>query len=104
MNRFWREQPALLWAICLLIGTSTALFWTFPWNWAFPLLWALYLISLRSWAPIALLIGGVLYSTWLYSPASVTGKSTEAIGYFSIASLEPYQSAKNPVHGPLSRR
>ena len=84
---FWIEQPALLLGLSVLIGTSSTLFWDFPWNWAFPLLWIVYLAQCRSWAPIALVIGGAVYSWCLY-PSVPTGNG----GYFSIASLQPHQS------------
>ncbi len=84
---FWMEQPALLFALSLLIGTSSALFWPFPCKFLFPSFWILYLLSLRSYPPLLLLIGGFCYATLLYSAAA--GGTT---GYFSIASLQPHQS------------
>lgn len=83
--QFWKEHPALLLALCLLIGTSSFLFWESPWNWLWPVLWIVYLIYLRSWASIALCIGGILYSWCLYS-----GSPSGEKGYFSIASVQPH--------------
>ncbi len=96
-RRFWIEQPALLLAISLLIGTSSYLFWEAPWKWIFPFLWCLYLIFLRSWAPIFLLLGGSLYSWCLYSSPPASTESA----YFSISSLKPHQT---PFHKGLIYR
>ena len=84
---FWKEQPALLLGLSLLVGTSSALFWAWPWNGIFPILWSAYLIGLRRFPAIALLIGGALYGAALYS-----GPLEREVGYFSIGSLEPYRS------------
>ena len=84
---FWIEQPALLFALSVLVGTSSALFWDFPWNWVFPILWCTYLIALRYWPQIILILASAIYAATLYS-----GAPTGDIGYFSIASLQPHQS------------
>lgn len=84
---FWDKHPALLLATCVLIGTSSPLFWDFPWNWAFPFLWAVYLACIRSWAAITLLAISALYSGVLY-----TAPASGEIGYYSITSLQPHQS------------
>jgi len=86
-KEFWDQQPALLFGISLLIGTSSFLFWPTPWNWVWPLLWAIYLTWLRLWAPILLIAGGIIYSWCLYGSAPAGN-----VGYFSIGSLQPHQS------------
>lgn len=91
--QFWKEQPALLLAISLLIGTSSFLFWESPWNWIFPSLWALYLACFRFWAEMLLILGGALYSWALYS-----GVPSGQIGYFSIISMQPQQSPFQKGH------
>lgn len=83
--KLWEEQPGLLAALSLLIGTSSFLFWGSPWNWIWPLLWIAYLIVLRSWASIALVLGGIVYSGWLY-----VGSPSGDCAYFSITSLQPH--------------
>jgi competence protein ComEC len=84
-TQFWKEHPALLVALCLLIGTGSFLFWEGPWNYLWPALWAIYLISLRSWTSIILVIAAILYSWCLYSGSPGGDKA-----YFSIASLQPH--------------
>lgn len=86
-RKFWSENPALLLAICILIGSSSYLFWPSPLNLLFPALWALYLIAVGSWPLIILLVASIFYCTFLY-PKVPTGTT----GYFSITSLQPYQS------------
>jgi len=86
---FWKEHPAFLTGLNLLIGTSSFLFFEFPWNWIFPLLWSFYLISLRSWSSILLLAGSFLYAFFLFYQSPV---STETKAYFSISSLQPHQT------------
>lgn len=85
--KFWEKYPALLFGLSLLVGTSSFLFWAFPWNWIWPFLWSSYLISLRKWAPLLLVISGLFYSWCLYgqTPRGETG-------YFSIHSLQPHES------------
>ncbi|HSX10475.1 MAG TPA: ComEC/Rec2 family competence protein, partial [Chlamydiales bacterium] len=84
-TQFWIEQPALLVALSLLIGTSSFLFWPFPYNYLWPLLWATYLFFLRSWTSIVLLLAAILYSFCLYS-----GTPSGSQAYFSIASMHPH--------------
>lgn len=84
---FWIEQPALLLGLTVLIGTSSSLFWTFPWNGIFPILWSTYLIALRYWPHILLIFASAIYATTLHS-----GTPKGELGYFSIASLQPHQS------------
>lgn len=82
---FWTKHPAFLLSLSLLIGTSSALFWESPWNWLWPVLWMIYLAILRAWAPIPLVIGGILYGLCLYSGTPSGDKA-----YFSIASMQPH--------------
>jgi competence protein ComEC len=82
---FWEEQPALLLGLCLTIGTSSYLFWSFPWNWIFPILCFFYLLYLRLIPPILILGGGLLYGYLLY-PSTPSGKT----GYFSIAEKKSF--------------
>ncbi len=91
-SQFWEENPALLFGLSLLIGSSSALFWEFPWNWLFPLLWALYLLYLKKGPALALLIGGILYGSAIQPPPLPIGETT---AYFSVSSLQPYAS---PFH------
>lgn len=86
-RRFWSENPALLLAISALIGSSSYLFCPFPYHFLFPTLWILYLIAMGSISSIFLLFASVLYCASLYSKAP-----SGTIGYFSITSLQPYQS------------
>jgi competence protein ComEC len=88
-RHFWREQPALLLSLSLIIGVSSYLFWSFPWNWIFPLCWSAYLIFLRRFAPLLLLLGGVIYSGCFFRASPTLG---EQEAYFSISSLKIHQS------------
>ncbi len=77
----------MLFGLSLILGTSSILFWLFPWNWIFPVLWATYLIYLRRWQPCIFLFAALLYGFCL------TGSiGAETIGYFSPSSLKPHQS------------
>lgn len=89
---FWQEQPALLLALSLLIGTSSYLFWSFPLSFLWPLLWASYLLFLRSWPSLIILFAGILYAHLLFSSSP---QNTD-IGYFSIA-------CKSPHHSPFQK-
>ena len=86
-REFWQKQPALLFAICLLIGTSSFLYWEAPCNWLWPLLWSAYLITIDKSKGIVLILAGVLYCFCLY-PKAPSGNR----GLFSIASLQPHHS------------
>lgn len=92
-RQFWQRQPALLFGFSALIGTSSYLFWSQPWNWIFPILWISYLCFLRNWPQILFLVASIGYCWCLYSH-SPTGHQ----GYFSIATLQPHQS---PFHKGL---
>lgn len=83
----WQKSPALLYGIALLVGTSSFLFWSFPWNFIWPVCFCAYLIYIRKWAPLLLLFFGILYSHFL-----ATDLQTAAIGYFSPSILKPHQS------------
>lgn len=88
-RHFWREQPALLLSLSLIIGVSSYLFWSFPWNWIFPLCWGSYLSLLRRFPPLFLLLGGVIYSGCFFHSPPPLG---EQEAYFSISSLKIHQS------------
>lgn len=83
--QFWKEHPALLLGLSLLVGTGSALFWEVPWNWVWPILWSGYLIFLRSWASVLLVFGGIVYSLCLYC-----GTPSGEKAYFSICSMQPH--------------
>lgn len=86
---FWRQHPALLFALTLLISAGAALFWHHPWNWIFPLLWSSYLIVLKKW-PILFVLGtGAAYCHTLYIQMPKEG---QVAGIFSISTLQPHQS------------
>ncbi len=85
MNSFWREQPALLFGLSLLVGSSSYLFWDTPWNYLFPLLWSVYLLSLGAYAPLLFMLAGALYSFCLYGTPPSGDKA-----YFSIASVRSH--------------
>ncbi len=91
---FWQEQPALLLALTLLVGTSSALFWSFPFNLIWPILWIGYLCFLRKWPAIVFLFAGAIYAHLLYSQPP---KQSD-FAYFSIASKSPHHS---PFHKGL---
>lgn len=91
-SQFWEEQPALLFGLSLLIGSSSALFWEAPWNWIFPFLWAIYLLFLKKGPALALLIGGMVYGSAIQPPLLPSG---ETRAYFSVSSVRPYAS---PFH------
>lgn len=84
---FWDEQPALLFGLSLLIGTSSVLFWESPWNGLWPLLWAAYLLWLRRFPPLLLIAGGAVYGLGAYGSIPACDSA-----YFSIHSLKPHQS------------
>lgn len=81
-SSFWRKNPALLYGITLLIGTSSCI-WLYP-------LWACYLIFLKRWEPIVFLVMAISYSFFLFSQIKSTNTA-----YFSPASLQPYHSPFN---------
>jgi competence protein ComEC len=86
---FWRQHPALLYSLTLLIGAASALFWPSPWNWLFPALWALYLIFIRKWPLLLLLPLMAAYCLSLYKSEPKVGSSE---GIFSISVLKPHRS------------
>src|SRR3989344_3512270 len=89
-NNFWQKNPALLYGVTLLIGSSSALFWPFPWNFLFPFLWSLYLFF-QGKTPLFLLLGAAaLYSHLLYKP--IIDPREEKGVYFATQSLQPYTS------------
>jgi len=87
MKEFWRECPALLIAVTLLIGTSGPIFWEWPWNFVLVGVWGIYLVFLRSWAFLCLLAVG-----WVYSSSVCVGLTGGDRVLFSISSVQPYAS------------
>lgn len=88
---FWREQPALLYGLCILIGTGSVLYWDNPWIWIWPLLWAIYLCFIKSYLPIILLLASCLYSHFLFPPPTANNE----IFYFSTSTLKRHET---PFH------
>ncbi|MBU6383286.1 MAG: ComEC/Rec2 family competence protein [Verrucomicrobia bacterium] len=84
---FWQKYPALLYGISLLVGTSSVLFWPFPWQWVWPFCMGLYLLFLRKVPPLCLLIAGMYYASF-FSPTLESAR----VGYFSPAILKPHQT------------
>ena len=77
---FWREHPALLLGLSLLIGASSV---------PFSLLWFLYLLWIRAYPSLLLTVAGILYAFCLNTMPPSNQKGT---AYFSIASLKASQS------------
>ena len=86
---FWRQHPALLFSLTLLIAAAASLFWVNPCNWIFPLLWCTYLIFLKKWPILLVLAVGIAYCHFLHTKSPPSGKSE---AYFSIRTLSPHQS------------
>ena len=86
---FWRQHPALLFALTLLFGVSAALFWQNPWNWIFPILWCCYLLGLKKWPIVLFLAASILYGHLRYDKPLNSGATD---GIFSISTLQPHQS------------
>ncbi len=86
---FWREHPVLLSSLTVSIGSASALYWPLPWNAIFAFSWVLYLLALRKWAFLPLLLGMAAYSHFLYGNMPPSQKTQ---GVFSIATLQPHQS------------
>lgn len=102
---FWRQHPALLYGICILVGFSVSLQW--HWSLLFPLMaiWAPLLLSLffnksQNNEPIALrlLLGLLLsvsaltYSQIHYQFPSLSKEGLEGVGYFEIKSASRVQN------------
>lgn len=85
---FWREKPLFLFAVSLLIGTSGPLFWDYPWSVLLVGVWAVYLVMVRSWVVLCVLVVGWGYGSWRCDCPQV-GKQR---ALFSISSLQPYAS------------
>ena len=94
---FWRQHPALLFALTLFVGAAAALFWQNPSNWIFPLFWCSYLIWLKKWPVLLVLAASAAYCHFLTDCAPQPGM---AKGIFSISTLQPHQSpfAKGSVY------
>lgn len=86
---FWRQNPALLVGITLLVGIGS-LAWQTPWNFLFPFLWALYLAYEKTPVFILLLLMSALYAFVILPPKR--GKTQEIKGVFSIKLLEPHKT------------
>ncbi|MBX7067716.1 MAG: ComEC/Rec2 family competence protein [Parachlamydiales bacterium] len=85
--RFWEKNPALLYGIALLIGSTSFLLWQNPWKFVWPICLIIYLICLKKWVPLSLLFAGILYSQFL-----TTDVTSADIGYFSPSTLKPHTS------------
>ncbi|MEC7839431.1 MAG: ComEC/Rec2 family competence protein [Chlamydiota bacterium] len=94
LNRFWRQNPALLYGLAFLLGTAIALY---PGKWIliFPFLALFFpLLLKRSWShPLAnrLLLGLLtVFLSFLYVQTTVTipPKNEIGSGVFSISSIE----------------
>lgn len=95
IEQFWREHPALLAAISLLIGFAAVLFGLSSWT---LFLFALYLIWQRKWASLTLIGFGIVYAV-LSQPNAKT--PAECTARFSISTLQPHQT---PFHKNLIYR
>lgn len=89
---FWREHPALLFALSLCIGMSAPLFWETPWNFLFPLLWSFYLIYLRKQTLLLIVIGSAVYAWLLYGKAPILESPEPTTTLFSIDSIQTHHS------------
>ena len=88
-RRFWNEHPAMLLAICSLLGATFYL--SLPWFCA-ACCWLTYLVLLRKWAAFIWLAGFSLYAhlsigalPTIESPVAVTAR-------FSPSSLQHHQT------------
>jgi competence protein ComEC len=88
-HEFWQMHPALLASISLLIGTCFSLFQLSIWT---LLAFAVYLLSLRKWASLFLLLSGSLYA---FYTCPIPSTPLTAAARFSISSLQIHQT---PFH------
>jgi competence protein ComEC len=89
---FWRQHPALLFALSLLIGSSSFLFWETPWNYLFVSFFTLYLIYIRKYLILISLFGSFLYAFILYKNTPLLTTPTEIQALFSIDSVQIHHS------------
>lgn len=86
---FWREHPVLLYALCLLIGTSSPLFFA---HFFVSFFWSIYLFFLRLFPPIILVFGAIGYG-YLHKLPAISKEDVTAI--FSPSRLQPHQTPFN---------
>lgn len=86
LKEFWQNHPALLAGISLLIGVGVALFDLSLWTATF---FALYLVCLRKWAALSLLVLGGIYAHTSFTPPTTPLVCTAR---FSIATLQVHQT------------
>lgn len=84
---FWQRHPALLLALTLLIGTSSALF--FP-HYAWAALWFCYLLYCRFFPQIVLLIAAYAYGSFHRIPSDIPTQEITAL--FSPHCLQTHHS------------
>ncbi len=89
---FWQAHPALLPAFSLLLSIATFLFHL---HLGFILLFFIYIVWLRKWASLTLLVVGALYAYLSHTPLITP---LECTARFSIASLQEHQT---PFHKNL---
>jgi competence protein ComEC len=84
---FWREHPALFYALALLIGTSAPLFFG---HYFWVALFLFYLLLHRAFPQIVVLFGAVFYGIHSEIPKDFETKNTQ--GIFSPSSIAIHQS------------
>jgi len=89
---FWRQHPAFLLAITLLVAVCTVLTSGFFFKLTLPIIWFTYLIILKKHPLILLLLIMTGYSYLRCRPAPL---SEAKVGVFSISSFQSYES---PFH------
>ncbi len=86
-THFWKEHPALLYALSLLIGTSYPLFFSLP---ILAILWFFYLLTFKLYPSIFLLFAAIGYGFLNQLPD--TAKEQEIKAIFSPSKLQPHQT------------
>ncbi len=84
---FWQRHPALLYALTLLIGTSTALFFD---HYLWILLWICYLLCCRFFLQIVFLFASFAYGFFHQIPSHIPEEEITAI--FSPSFLQNHHS------------
>lgn len=81
--QFWKEHPALLNSLSILIGTSASLFFHF-----WPILFSVYIIFCRAYLQIILLIASIFYGHIYQIP----NQPKEICGIFTPHALLPHST------------